>query len=118
MLFGKKVYNSVIQRFGNASGANEYAPECLLRCTKNTDLSCMPKPIMSHQRNRYMVSRHREMDVLCLKQLRVSPHDHVSSAMVENPHGVSARNQCQSLSTGQRQNMTNGVARPGKDRGF
>ena len=70
MVFGKRVYNSVIQRFGNASGANEYAPECLLRCTRTCDLSCMPKPIMSHQRNRYVVTRHRDVDVLCLKQSR------------------------------------------------
>ncbi len=108
MIFGKKVYNSVIQRFGNASGANEYAPDCLLKCTKSTDLSCMPKPIMSHQRNRYMVVRHREMDVLCLKQTRVSPHDFVNSGMVENPHGITTKAQCQSLSTGQKHLTTAG----------
>ena len=70
MVFNRKVYNGVIQRYGNASGANEYAVECLLRCTKSGDLSCMPKPIMSHQRNRYIVYRHADLDILCLRQTR------------------------------------------------
>lgn len=69
MVFNRAVYNCVIQRYGNMSGANEYAGECLLRCTKAGDLSCMPKPIMSHQRNRYAVFRHSQLNILCLRQV-------------------------------------------------
>lgn len=119
MVFNRKVYNGVIQRYGNVSGANEYASECLLRCTKSGDLSCMPKPIMSHQRNRYTVYRHPDLDLLCLRQTRVSPHDHVSSAAVENPVGCIASTQCLALSsTAKTTPAAAGVPRAGKNRGF
>lgn len=119
MVFNRKVYNGVIQRYGNVSGANEYAAECLLRCTKSGDLSCMPKPIMSHQRNRYRVCRHPNLDILCLRQTRVSPHDHVSSASLDNPMGCMPKSQCQALSSSAVP-PTNvpGIPRAGKNRGF
>lgn len=79
MVFNRTVYNGVIQRYGNMSGDNEYASECLLKCTRNSDISCMPKPIMSHQRNRYTVHLDHNQDIFFLKQIRVSPSDCVSS---------------------------------------
>lgn len=80
MLFNSAVYNSTIQRFGNLSGEHEYANECLLRCTRSCDLVCMPKPIMSHQRNRYMVVKDAQRQCLMLQQVKVSPSDYVSHA--------------------------------------
>ena len=119
MVFNRKVYNGVIQRYGNVSGANEYATECLLRCTKSGDLSCMPKPIMSHQRNRYSVCRHPDLDILCLRQTRVSPHDHVSSAALENPAGCTPKSQCLALASSARTPPdAAGTPRAGKNRGF
>lgn len=77
MLFNAAVYNATIQRFGNLSGEHEYANECLLRCTRSCDLVCMPKPIMSHQRNRYVVVRDAQRQCLVLQQVHVSPGDYV-----------------------------------------
>jgi hypothetical protein len=82
MTFNGKVYNSIIQRFGNMYGNGEYAQSCLLVSNKAQHMPCMPKPIMSHQRNRYVVHRNSS-GLLCLRQTRVSPHDHVVSADVE-----------------------------------
>lgn len=116
MTFNKKVYNSVIQRYGNISGGGEYAAECLLRCTKQCDLACMPKPIMSHQRNRYTVYKNHENGIISLRQTRVSPRDYVSSANLENPTGILNTTVCASLGTTE-MNAT-GHVRPGKSRGF
>ena len=116
MTFNKKVYNSVIQRYGNISGGGEYAPECLIRCTKQCDLACMPKPIMSHQRNRYRVYKNHENGTISLKQTRVSPQDYVSSANLDNPVGILNSTVCTSLST--TETNAAGHARPGKSRGF
>lgn len=112
MVFNKSVYNGVIQRYGNASGVNEYAPECLLRCTKSTDRSCMPKTIMSHQRNRYIVYRNQETGLLTLRQVRVSPHDYVSSASVENSNGITQQVQCMSMTSTDPLGAA-GIPRPG-----
>lgn len=69
MTFNGKVYNSVIQRFGNMYGNGEYAQSCLLVSNKAQHMPCMPKPIMSHQRNRYVVHRNSS-GLLCLRQTR------------------------------------------------
>ena len=69
MTFNGKVYNSVIQRFGNMHGNGEYAQCCLLVSNKPQHMPCMPKPIMSHQRNRYVVHRNSG-GLLCLRQTR------------------------------------------------
>jgi hypothetical protein len=94
MVYNHVVYNTVIQRYGNMSGQNEYASECLLRCNKSSDLSCMPKAIMSHQRNRYLVYRHPELKILCLKQTRVSPSDYATE--ITN-HQTTQQQQCMTL---------------------
>jgi hypothetical protein len=112
MVFNKSVYNGVIQRYGNASGANEYAPECLLRCTKSSDRSCMPKTIMSHQRNRYIAYRNQDTGLLTLRQIRVSPHDYVSSAAAENVEGITQRAHCVSLTSADPL-VAAGIPRPG-----
>jgi hypothetical protein len=95
MVYNHVVYNSVIQRYGNMSGQNEYASECLLRCNKSSDLSCMPKAIMSHQRNRYLVYRHPELKILCLKQIRVSPSDYATE--ITNHTQATQQQQCMTL---------------------
>ena len=76
MVFNGVVYNTVIQRFGNMVGEDEYAVECMLQCTQGEQLVCMPKPIMSHQRNKYVVFRDKH-DVIRMRQVRVSPQDFV-----------------------------------------
>lgn len=101
-------------RYGNASGDGEYAHECLLRCPKASSLQCMPKPIMSHQRNRYVVFKDRETGQLALRQVRVSPHDYVSSASMERPTKGTG---CSPLS-GDVQGGAWGVQRGGKNKGF
>ena len=46
----------VIQKYGNICNTeNEYHPSVMLRCPVNGPLSCMPIPIVAHQRNRYSV---------------------------------------------------------------
>jgi len=70
---GKRV-QGVIQRYGNlCNQPGEYARECMLISPPNAQWSCLPLPIMSHQRNRYRVQvvagrKH-------LQQLRVSFED-------------------------------------------
>ena len=124
MVFNRTVYNAVIQRYGNMSGAGEYAPECLLRCTKSNYLSCMPKPIMSHQRNHYMVVQHPDLNVLCLKQVRVSPEDYVTAASLERPESTTQKSHCAALSNslagagGSAASTIMGAQRSGKSRGF
>lgn len=56
MIYAKQQFpHALIQRYGNIYGPGEYAQECLLMCPANAPLACMPLPIMSHQRNRYIV---------------------------------------------------------------
>ena len=56
----------VIQLYGGVFGQpGEYATECMLSCPRTMPLSCMPVPVMSHQRNRYSVVTHSG-----IKQLR------------------------------------------------
>ena len=52
----RAVPNAIIQRYGNICGPGEYAKQSLLICPQGGDLSCMPFPNMSHQRNRYTVT--------------------------------------------------------------
>jgi hypothetical protein len=78
MTCNNTVYNTIIQRYGNLSGQHEYAAECLLRSTRASELACMPKPIMSHQRNRYLVVEDTLQGILRLQQVRVSPEDYHS----------------------------------------
>lgn len=134
MIFNRSIYNTVIQRYGNISGPGEYAAECLLKCTKDCDISCMPKPIMSHQRNRYTVHYNEDQNIHFLKQSRVSPDDFSPC-----PYGASAdhvQNTCKTLtarvpdegtcsySTDQSSEKTlgnnthTGIPRPGKGKGF
>jgi len=99
MVFNKSVFNGVIQRYGNLSGPGEYASECLLKCTRNSDIACMPKPIMSHQRNRYTVHMHPEHGIYYLKQVRVSGEDHVPNFPLASAaaHQARAHATCQTL---------------------
>jgi hypothetical protein len=101
MVFNKSVFNGVIQRYGNLSGPGEYASECLLKCTRNSDIACMPKPIMSHQRNRYTVHMHPEHGIYYLKQVRVSVEDHVPNFPLASAaaHQARAHATCQTLSS-------------------
>jgi hypothetical protein len=72
---GRRV-QGVIQRYGNlCNQPGEYARECMLISPPNAQWSCLPLPIMSHQRNRYRVQvvagrKH-------LQQMRVSFEDFV-----------------------------------------
>lgn len=73
---GRRI-QGVIQRYGNlCNQPGEYARECMLISPPNAQWSCLPLPIMSHQRNRYRVQvvagrKH-------LQQLRVAFEDFVS----------------------------------------
>lgn len=133
------VYNSVIQRYGNLSGPGEYAAECLLKCTRSSDITCMPKPIMSHQRNRYTVHYDEEHGFHFLRQIRVSMEDFAALHSPNSPQQAT----CQMLSSTASssssaashggggaphakgkdaknavQQTSKGIARPGKGRGF
>jgi hypothetical protein len=130
MVFNKCIYNTVIQRYGNLSGPGEYAPECLLKCTRNCDISCMPKPIMSHQRNRYVVYYDEDQAIHFLRQVRVSPGDHIPSTPGVSAERVNTTCQLLSASTSSGSscmtdksgkhmiNQYTGIQRPGKGRGF
>lgn len=91
MVCNKAVYNTVIQKYGNLSGPQEYASTCLLRSTTASELACMPKPIMSHQRNRYIVIEDPHAPggggagKLRLQQLRVSVQDYEPSSFFQEP---------------------------------
>ena len=64
----------LIQRYGNlCNQPGEYARECMLICPPSAQWSCMPLPIMSHQRNRYRVQV--VAGVKHLQQLRVAHED-------------------------------------------
>lgn len=64
----------LIQRYGNlCNQPGEYARDCMLICPPSSQWSCLPLPIMSHQRNRYRVQV--VAGVKHLQQLRVSFED-------------------------------------------
>lgn len=64
----------IIQVYGNVFGEpDEYAEEVALRVPADSSLVCMPLPIVSHQRNRYIVRRDEK--VYRLKQVRVNVSD-------------------------------------------
>lgn len=110
------------QRYGNMFGDGEYAQEVLLIASKPQHIPCMPKPIMSHQRNRYTTYRNT-VGLLALRQTRVSPHDHVSSAAADGLNWSGSQCPLSSTATpqgGGRQStlVSMGVPRVGKDRGF
>jgi hypothetical protein len=72
---GKRV-NGLIQPYGNlCNQPGEYARCCMLICPEQSgsQWQCMPRPIMSHQRNRYRV--HVVAGMKHLQQLRVSHED-------------------------------------------
>lgn len=74
ILFTGKEVQGVIQRYGNICGVpGEYARECMLVCPPHAPLHCMPRPIMSHQRNKYRVRISN--GVKCLDQVRVRHED-------------------------------------------
>jgi hypothetical protein len=58
IVFDNISFNALIQRFGNLhSTPNEYAKDAMLICPPHGPIHAMPLPIMSHQRNRYTVSK-------------------------------------------------------------
>ena len=70
---GKRT-QGLIQKFGNlCNQAGEYARECMLICPSSSQWQCMPRPIMSHQRNRYKV--HIVAGKKQLQQVRVGYED-------------------------------------------
>ena len=74
MLFAKQPMHGLIQRHGNLCWvAWEYAEECTLICPPNRGLQCMPLPVMSHQRNRYVVLIHN--NAKSLRQIHVGFED-------------------------------------------
>jgi hypothetical protein len=73
---GKRT-QGLIQKFGNlCNQPGEYARECMLICPSTSQWQCMPRPIMSHQRNRYKV--HIVAGKKQLQQLRVGYEDFAS----------------------------------------
>ena len=76
---GKRV-NGVIQHYGNlCNQPGEYARSCMLICPASEgqqQFQAMPRPIMSHQRNRYRVVVVAGMKHL--QQLRVAHEDFVT----------------------------------------
>jgi hypothetical protein len=74
MCYSGKRVQGLSQRYGNlCNQPGEYARECMLISPPNAQWSCMPLPIMSHQRNRYRVQI--IAGVKHLEQLRVSYED-------------------------------------------
>ena len=70
---GKRI-QGLIQRYGNmCNQPGEYAREVMLICPPTAQWHCMPRPIMSHQRNRYKV--HIVAGKKHLQQLRVGYED-------------------------------------------
>eukprot|EP00961_Rhodomonas_salina_P296126 3936074-Rhodomonas_salina.2 len=58
IVFDNATFNGLIQRYGNLhSVPDEYSKEAMLICPPNGPIHSMPKPIMSHQRNRYSVKK-------------------------------------------------------------
>eukprot|EP00961_Rhodomonas_salina_P012829 172772-Rhodomonas_salina.9 len=74
MLFKGITFRGVIQRYGNmCDQKGEYARQCMLICPPNSNVHCMPLPIVAHQRNRYSVVVRN--GVCCLRQHRVYYED-------------------------------------------
>jgi len=70
IMFDKHDFSGVIQRFGNIhSQPGEYSLDSMLIAAPNMALHIMPLPIVSHQRNRYVVFNKR--GIKHLKQTRV-----------------------------------------------
>ena len=64
----------LIQQYGNlCNQPGEYARCCMLVCPPTSPWHCMPRPMMSHQRNRYQV--HVVAGLKHLQQLRVAFED-------------------------------------------
>lgn len=81
LLTGKE-YHGVIQRYGNICGVEgEYAHECMLICPPNMPLQCMPRPIMSHQRNKYRVCMQNGVKII--EQIKVRHEDFVCPSTAE-----------------------------------
>ena len=58
IIFDGTCQTGLIQRYGNLHDVSgEYARNVMLVCPPNGPMHCMPLPIVSHQRNRYTVSR-------------------------------------------------------------
>ena len=56
LIFSGVRFNGYIQLYGNICAVpNEYAKEAVLICPPNGPISCMPFPMVAHQRNRYSV---------------------------------------------------------------
>jgi hypothetical protein len=74
---GKRIHG-LIQHYGNlCNQPGEYARCCMLICPEQSQhWQCMPRPIMSHQRNRYLV--HVVAGMKQLVQLRVAHEDFVT----------------------------------------
>lgn len=74
MCFSGERIQGLIQQYGNlCNQPGEYARCCMLICPSNGQWQCMPRPIMSHQRNRYKV--HVVAGLKHLQQLRVAYED-------------------------------------------
>lgn len=74
MCFSGERVQGLIQQFGNlCNQPGEYARCCMLICPSNGQWQCMPRPVMSHQRNRYKV--HVVAGLKHLQQLRVAYED-------------------------------------------
>ena len=70
MIFKGESFRASIQRYGNiCDQPGEYARECMLICPLNSNVHCMPLPVVAHQRNRYSV--HLSNGFKCLRQHRV-----------------------------------------------
>lgn len=75
IMFDGKAFPLPIQKYGNIfNQPGEYAREVMLACPANGPLHCMPCPIVSHQRNRYLV--YKEHGLRRLKQHNVSLEDY------------------------------------------
>lgn len=72
--YGGNRVQGLIQQYGNlCNQPGEYARCCMLVCPPTSPWHCMPRPIMSHQRNRYQV--HVMAGLKHLQQLRVAHED-------------------------------------------
>jgi hypothetical protein len=83
MVFRREAFRAVIQRYGNiCEQIGEYARECMLICPPNSNVQCMPFPIVAHQRNRYSVVINN--GVKYLRQHRVYMEDFTNSQIQES----------------------------------
>lgn len=81
MLFYQAVHcgfkiNGVIQKYGNiCAEPGEYDKSVMLICPPHGPVSCLPLPVVSHQRNRYKVVKQNE--ILWILQQNVGYEDFV-----------------------------------------